>query len=396
MKQPKKRNFFFFSVAFFCFLSFRVSIAQEDFVNIGTIVSIHNKDYFTMKVDDDYEVSFLKSLIFQKQELYLLKENEIHQCFQGVNLFIQNSKLYLNLIKVPCKYEKPISSNEYFLGRISMLKQKKDVTLDDFVAKQNQDITQVREIIHPVDKKIMIYVPEGYLLYGQGDDPNESSFNIYYHQWNLENLPKISAFYIDKYEVTNQEFYIFCRRTQYPCPDFLYRLSYEERNHPFIHATYKDVEAYARWTGKQIPTEWEWEYAARGDLERVLNHSLMPSQYLDFPSQIENCNTLEKWQKEGNLPKVIDVYQLTDINFRGIVGMCGNAIEWTSSYFIPYPGSRFSKEIYQRLSGKFFYVLRGGSYHLPLEKAKVFHRTIVGSNDLLNGKGGFRLLIRSK
>ena len=104
-------------------------------------------------------------------------------------------------------------------------------------------------------------------------------------------------------------------------------------DHPVVHVAYKDVEAYAAWTGKEVPTEAEWEFAARGgrdDTEYAWGHELMPE---DRPM----ANT---WQ--GNFPNenlALDGYERTSpvdafpANGYGILDMIGNVWEWTGDWF---------------------------------------------------------------
>jgi formylglycine-generating enzyme required for sulfatase activity len=104
-------------------------------------------------------------------------------------------------------------------------------------------------------------------------------------------------------------------------------------DHPVVHVAYKDVEAYARWAGKELPTEAEWEYAARGGLEAAefaWGDSLMPKDRL-------MANT---WQ--GNFPNEnlkLDGYERTSPvdafppNGYGIHDMIGNVWEWTQDWY---------------------------------------------------------------
>ncbi|WP_132386393.1 formylglycine-generating enzyme family protein [Novosphingobium sp. PhB165] len=104
-------------------------------------------------------------------------------------------------------------------------------------------------------------------------------------------------------------------------------------NHPVVHVSYDDVLAYAKWAGKSLATEAEWEMAARGGLDRAefaWGHELMPDGQ-------PMANT---WQ--GNFPSenlLEDGYLRTSpvdafpANGYGIFDMIGNVWEWTSDYF---------------------------------------------------------------
>jgi sulfatase modifying factor 1 len=106
-------------------------------------------------------------------------------------------------------------------------------------------------------------------------------------------------------------------------------------NHPVVHVAYSDVLAYANWAGKDIPTEAEWEFAARGgldDAEYAWGDNFTPGgQHF--------ANT---WQ--GNFPHEnlnADGYSRTSpvtafpANGYGLHDMIGNVWEWTSDWFVP-------------------------------------------------------------
>jgi sulfatase modifying factor 1 len=106
-------------------------------------------------------------------------------------------------------------------------------------------------------------------------------------------------------------------------------------NHPVVHIAYRDAEAYANWAGKELPTEAEWEFAARGGLDRA--------EYAwgaDFtPDGRHLANT---WQ--GEFPREnlsSDGYERTSPvsafppNGYGIYDMIGNVWEWTSDWYSP-------------------------------------------------------------
>ena len=103
--------------------------------------------------------------------------------------------------------------------------------------------------------------------------------------------------------------------------------------HPVVHVAYEDVEAYAKWIGKELPTEAEWEFAARGGLngaEFVWGNEFTPGgKHMantwqgDFPWQNLKLDGFEGTAPVGSFPP--NGYELFD--------MAGNVWEWTTDWY---------------------------------------------------------------
>lgn len=105
--------------------------------------------------------------------------------------------------------------------------------------------------------------------------------------------------------------------------------------HPVVQVAYEDAEAYATWIGKELPTEAEWELAARGGLEGAVfawgsefapGGRMMANTWQgQFPWQNLNLDGFEGTSPAGTYPP----------NGYGLYDMAGNVWQWTSDYFTP-------------------------------------------------------------
>ena len=145
------------------------------------------------------------------------------------------------------------------------------------------------------------------------------------------------AFYIDKYEVTNAEFKEVFPEHEFP----------EGReNYPVTGVSWNLAVDYAKAVGKRLPSEVEWEKAARGP------------DGLEFPwgNEFDEalCNTAAS---KHNGPAERGEY-IEGVSPYGCVDMAGNVYEWTQDWYQAYDGNQFVTKDY----GQIFRVLRGGSY----------------------------------
>jgi len=190
----------------------------------------------------------------------------------------------------------------------------------------------------------MILVPAGEFIMGTNDRlPDEGP----------EHKVTVTAFYIDKYEVTNLQYKQFIDTTNHKSPNHFRNRTFPDgkADHPVVYVSWYDADEYCHWAGKRLPTEQEWEKAARSTDGRIYPWGN------DFA--ITRANTPQHWlilEQDGDttpvgaFPAGVSAY--------GTYDMSGNVWEWTASWYKPHPGNERVTENY----GEKYKVLKGGSW----------------------------------
>jgi iron(II)-dependent oxidoreductase len=183
---------------------------------------------------------------------------------------------------------------------------------------------------------------------------------------------------MDKYEVTNAEYLAFCEATDRRLPAFwgidTLRSGPDFLNHPVIGVSWGDARAYARWRGARLPTEAEWEYAARGGsgetdytLGDTFDHEVYATGQRGGPIPV------------GSLPA----------NPFGLCDMTGNVCEWVNDWYDEDYYKSSPEENPRGPGAGWFKVIRGGGWHTGPGCSRVYDRNGLKSN-WLDFNVGFR------
>lgn len=199
-----------------------------------------------------------------------------------------------------------------------------------------------------IDGRLMALIDEGEFYYGEENA-----------------LKRLSAFYMDLYPVTNDEYYSFVKATGRETPNHWIQNAPPKgkENHPVVYVDYNDAFAFAKWAGKTLPTQEEWEKAARGNKGSVYPWGNSPTVAKTNVKENEIGDTTE-----------VDRYK-SGISPYGIYDMSGNIWEWCAT---------------ENNSGRA--PLRGSSFNSPFEFAKS-HIKNDASINMTDNDTGFRCVL---
>ncbi|MBC7363657.1 MAG: SUMF1/EgtB/PvdO family nonheme iron enzyme [Candidatus Aminicenantes bacterium] len=190
----------------------------------------------------------------------------------------------------------------------------------------------------------MVEIPAGEFIFTTVGNPDDANPVIPYPEKATGMKLTMKKFFIDKYPVTNAQFAEFLKKSGYKPKDPTNFLKHwvkgkppaGQENHPVVWVSLEDALAYARWAGKRLPTEAEWQYAAQGTDGRLYpwGNEFKP----------ENCNN-----KSGQTTPV-EAFPSGASPF-GVMDLVGNVWQMTADVY--------DNGVYR------YVIIKGGSYYSP-------------------------------
>jgi len=221
------------------------------------------------------------------------------------------------------------------------------------------------------EESLMVTIPAGEFIMGndQGREEERPAHTIF-----------VDTFEMDLFEVTNEDFARFVEETGYvteaekAADGATWRTRGEgKERHPVIEVSWNDAVAYCQWLGKRLPTEAEWEKAARGTEGLIYpwGNEWDPSKANTKDSGLRGTTVIGSFA-EGVSP-------------HGLFDMAGNVWEWTADWYEAYPGSSFQSEYF----GQKYKVIRGGGWFAESDRVRTTYRSCT-SVEATNDNLGFR------
>jgi iron(II)-dependent oxidoreductase len=156
----------------------------------------------------------------------------------------------------------------------------------------------------------MVLIPAGKFQMGSNDgaDREKPTHTVY-----------LDAFYMDKYEVTNAQYRKFMEATGHSAPKHWDDANYNAPEQPVVGVCWHDAMAYAKWAGKRLPTEAEWEKAARGLTGKAGKLTRDDANY-------DGIGGRDRWEYTAPVGSFAP-------NSFGLCDMAGNVLEWCADWF---------------------------------------------------------------
>ena len=173
--------------------------------------------------------------------------------------------------------------------------------------------------VNPKDELEFVWIPRGKFIMGASREDDA------YHDERPQNLVQISKpFLLAKTPVTVAAYKRFTQETGFTMPESpWFNTNWEKGDHPIVNVLWNDAETYCAWAGGRLPTEAEWEYAARGGKEGLRypwGSELSP----------DRANyKLSRDLKRGTTP----VTEFPPQNDWGLLDMIGNVYEWVADFY---------------------------------------------------------------
>ena len=210
----------------------------------------------------------------------------------------------------------------------------------------------------------MAMIPAGSFTFGKSEPTFVEFGSLVLATWPEQEVT-LPQFFIDKYEVTNRQYYL-CAQYSDNCNDPVENANWikdpEKRSLPVVNVTLMQARNYCQWIGKRLPTEAEWERAARG------TSHYWPWGNEDPTADLVNAPLDTDPNQEGNSEPV--TLRNAGTSLEGVYNLVGNVWEWTSSYWQSDKGIYDPQQVWdgslENYSSDQYFALRGGGWYFGI------------------------------
>ncbi len=206
--------------------------------------------------------------------------------------------------------------------------------------------------------KDMVFIHKGEFSMGSNEHGDETKHQVV-----------LDSYWMDKYEASNARYKEFMKATSHPAPAYWDDPRLSKPNQPVVGVSWTDANAFCKWDGKRLPTEAEWERAAKGpagDSHYPWGHTIDPRK-ANYGQNVGHTTPVDSY------PDGVSGY--------GVYNMAGNVFEWVDDWYDPmfYKHSialnpKGADQGYNFANQGPVKVLRGGSWLAPETSLHTSHR----------------------